>query len=154
MKHVSVALSLIILISSSSAHAQTSSQQKTIKEIVTTFAEAYSAKSLGRLDADHPYAAKVKIIIEHSISEDADNNGYAVKRFATLKNAEQWLKSREREDGSPFRAVKPLVQCTSGLCTYDFDGGILHNHLYLKKISYGYLNKRPFIKTIYLYDGD
>jgi hypothetical protein len=91
MKHVSAALSLLILFFSSPALAQTSYQQKTIKKIVTTFAQAYSAKSLGRLYMDHPYAAKVRIIIEHSISEGSDNKGYAVKRFATLKNAEQFF---------------------------------------------------------------
>jgi hypothetical protein len=54
----------------------------------------------------------------------------------------------------PGRESRPLVRCAKGVCTYNFDGGILHNHLYLKKISYGTRSGCPYIKTIYLLDGD
>lgn len=76
-----------------------------------------------------------------------------MRRFASLARAEAWLKSREHED-LPARSVKPFQKCAKGVCTFDFNGGILHNNLYLKKITYGVRNGCPYIKTIYLLDGD
>jgi hypothetical protein len=46
------------------------------------------------------------------------------------------------------------VKCAKGVCTYNFDGGILHNNLYLKKITYGMRGGCPYLKSIYLLDGD
>jgi hypothetical protein len=34
------------------------------------------------------------------------------------------------------------------------DGGINHNNLYLKRITYGVSNGCPYLKTIYILDGD
>lgn len=124
-----------------------------IEPLVKGLAEAYTAKSLGSIDAEHPYLGTVKIVIEHSLAEDTAPNRFEIRSFKTLEQVEQWLKSRERDE-LPTRQAKPLLRCKSGLCTYDFDGGILHNQLYLKRISYGYRNGRPYLKTIFLLDGD
>jgi hypothetical protein len=126
----------------------------TIEGTVKALAEAYTAKALGRLDNLSPFLGTVRIIIEHSLADDNARDRFETKQFATLERAEQWLRSREHDEGLPARESRPLVQCKGGVCTYDFDGGILHNHLYLQKISYGYRKGRPYIKTIYLLDGD
>lgn len=122
----------------------------TIEQLVKALAEAYEAKELGRLDAGRPYFGTVRVVIAHSIVEDSDER----RTFRTLAKAEQWLKSHEVSDGLPARGIRPLLQCKKGVCDYDFDGGILHNHLYLQQITYGFRRGRPYIKTIYLLDGD
>lgn len=125
-----------------------------IEQLMKALDEAYNARAMGRLDARRPYFREVRLVIEHSLGGVGDGVGFESRRFRTLAQAERWLKSREREDGTPRRETRPLLQCESGICEYDFNGGILHNHLYLQKISYGYRNGRPYIKTIYLLDGD
>jgi hypothetical protein len=57
-------------------------------------------------------------------------------------------------DGLPARESRSRLNCRKGFCNYNFQAGILHNHLYLQKIAYGYRNSRPYIKTIYLLDGN
>ncbi|MDT5063547.1 MAG: hypothetical protein QOH63_4006 [Acidobacteriota bacterium] len=130
------------------------SANSTIDQLVKTLAEAYTSKSLGSLDAEHPYLGKLKIVIEHSLADDTAKNRFEIKEFKTLGKGEQWLRSRERGDSAPSRETRPLLGCKKGVCAYDFNGGILHNQLYLRKIAYGYRSGRPYIKTIFLLDGD
>lgn len=136
------------------AGGRSASSGMTIEQLVNSLAEAYTDKALGRLDTERPYVGKVRIVIEHSLAADTAKDRFEIKEFRSLAQAEKWLGSREREDGLPAREDRPLVQCRRGVCTYNFDGGILHNHLYLRKISYGYRTGRPYIKTIFLLDGD
>ena len=138
----------------SPVHAQSQTGKKTIEQLMETLEDAYGGSALGSLDAKRPYWRRVKIVIEHSLAGDTDKDRFEIKEFRTLAQAEQWLKSREREDGTPFRQTRPLLKCRKGLCSYDFNGGILHNQLYLKKVAYAYRNGRPYIRTIYLLDGD
>ena|SRR5256885_13634291 len=150
MKKLVTAIALLVFTLSLQARAASPCKKQTIEQLVKEFATAYTAKTLRRLDAAHPLLGTVRISIEHSLGD----NDFNVKRVATLAQADRWLRSREHDEGMPFRETRPLVRCRNGLCTYDFDGGILHNHLYLQKISYGYRNGCPYIKTIYLLDGD
>lgn len=150
MKKPLTTIALILLLAHLPARAQSPCKRETIEQVVGELAEAYTAKALGRLDAEHPFAGRVRIIIEHSLGEDE----YEVKGVANLSDAEEWLRNRESEESPKIREVRPLVRCRRGVCTYNFDGGILHNHLYIKKIIYGYRNHCPVIKTILLYDGD
>lgn len=150
MKNFAIALALMLSITSLQARAASPCKKRTIEQLVNEFATAYDAKTLGSLDAAHPLLGSVRISIEDSLGD----NDFTIKRVKTLAQADRWLRSREREEGAPFRETRPLVRCRKGLCTYNFDGGILHNHLYLQKISYGYRNGCPYIKTIYLLDGD
>lgn len=129
------------------------SSNSTIEQLVKKLEDAYTTKALGQLDAERPFLGKVKIVIEHSLAGDTDKDRFQIKEFSTLEQGERWLRSREREE-FPARQTRSLLGCKRGLCTYDFDGGILHNQLYLQKISYGLRNRRPYIKTIYLLDGD
>ena len=136
-----------------SAGGGSASADSTVEQFVKTVADAYTAKTLGGLDAEYPHAGKVRIVIENSLADDRAKDRFVSRAFTTLARAEGWLKSRERDDG-PARETMPLKRCRQGLCTFDFDGGILHNHLYLKKIAYGLRSGKPYIKTIYLLDGD
>lgn len=124
---------------------------KTIEQLVQEIGEGYEGQSLRKLDAKHPYLGKVRIIIQHSLLSGDDE--FESRRFSSFRQAERWLKGREMDE-MPGRIAMPLVRCEKGVCTYNFDGGIAHRSLYLKKITYGYRNGCPYIKTILLLDGD
>jgi hypothetical protein len=124
-----------------------------IEQLMEALDKAYTDKALGRLDAKRPYVGRVRIIISHSLMADDDPHSIERRQFRTLAQAERWLSSRER-GGLPNRQTRPLLECKRGSCDYDFDGGILHNQLYLQSVDYGIRRGRPYIKTIYLLDGD
>lgn len=147
------ALALVLFNLSLPVRAQSPCKKQSIQELAKQTAEAYEGKTLSSLDAQKPYPGRVRIVIENSLGEPDDKGRFAIKSFTSLAKAEAWLKRREH-DGMPGRESRPLVRCAKGVCTYNFDGGILHNHLYLKKISYGTRSGCPYIKTIYLLDGD
>lgn len=110
------------------------------------------AKNLASLDGRvRLLRGGLRVRIEHSISPVRD---FEYRRFRSFKAAESWLNKREREDGTPFRVAQDFVGCRRGRCRFYTDGGILHNHLYLQRISYGYRNGRLFITELYFYDGD
>ena len=150
MKKLAATVALILLLLSSTSYPASPARRETIEQLVEKLSVAYDAKALRRLDRSRPFQGRVRIEIEHSLNEDHRE----VKQFRTLAEGDRWLRSMEREDGTPFRETRPLLQCRRGVCTFNFDGGILHNHLYLHKITYGYRNGSPYIKTIFLLDGD
>ena len=154
MKHFVTTLALIACIITLPVQAAPLSKKETIEQLVKALSEAYRAKALGRLDAERPYVERVRIVIEHSLAADTAKERFEIRDFKTLAQAERWLRGREGEDGTPFRNLKPLLRCRKNVCTYDFDGGILHNQLYLQKVRYGYSRGRPYLKTIFLLDGD
>lgn len=135
------------------AQAQSPCKQQSVPDFAKQIAAAYEGKTLAGLDAQKPYLGTVRIVIENSLGEPGDKDRFVIKSFRSLARAEAWLKSREHEE-LPGRESRPLKRCAKGVCTFDFDGGILHNHLYLQKISYGMRSGCPYIKTIYLLDGD
>ena len=146
-------LTLVLSSLSLPVRAQSPCKKQPIQDLAKAIAEAYEGKTLGTLDAQKPYAGRVRIVIEHSLAEDTAKDRFVIKWFTSLARAEAWLKSREHEE-MPSRQLKPLARCSKGICTYNFDGGILHNQLYLKKITYGMRAGCPYLKTIYLLDGD
>lgn len=151
MKRVVIALALIVFALSVPAFAKSPSKAETIEQIVQRLAEAYEAKDLGKLDAEHLNVGRIKVIIEDSLGEGKD--AFHVKWFKSLGQAEAWLKSREHDE-LPGRQIRPLLKCRKGICTFDFSGGILHNTLYLKSISYVVRKGRPYLTAIHLLDGD
>jgi hypothetical protein len=124
-----------------------SSPTQTIEQLAKAVAEAWSEGKLGSLDARRPYVGSVRIRIEHGIADTVEN-----RSFKTLAQAERWFKSRERTDG-PGRNIGPLKQCGKGVCTFE-QTGMLHNNLYLQKITYGMRKGQPYIKAIHIIDGD
>jgi hypothetical protein len=120
---------------------------QTIEQLATTVATAYSDNKLDQLEV--PATKKIQISIEHSLGEGS----VLTRNFKTWQEGEKWLRSKST-DGQPVRENRSLSSCEKGVCNYDFRAGILHNHLYLRKLTYGYKNGRPYIKSIYLLDGD
>ena len=149
MRRLATAVALVLmLVAPLPARAQTGVKKETVEELVKALAEAYTSKSLGGLAAGRPQQRGVRIVVEHSIS-----GAFEGRNFRSLEAGERWLKGREREDG-PARTLLPLKRCRRGLCTYDSEAGILHNNLYIQKVAYGYRRGLPYVKTIYLLDGD
>ncbi len=128
---------------------QSSTKQKP-EELAQTVSEAYKAKSLADLDKKHLAASNVTLVIEHSLTEGK----ITTRRFKNLAAIDRWLTKQEREEGAPFRQTMPLLRCAKGRCSYNFDGGILHNNLYLHDIYYSARNGRLLITKIHLLDGD
>jgi hypothetical protein len=156
MKQLLISLLLVTAIWSPTTLAATASGHS-IEDVVGQLSDAYAARDLGRLDAEHVRLGRVTIRIENSLGEDTDPDRFVTKSFRSFAAAEKWLRSREHgpnADDGPARSVRPLKRCRKGLCTYDFDGGILHNNLYLQKVSYSLSRGKAYIKTIYLLDGD
>jgi hypothetical protein len=143
----------IVLGLSLPAHAQSPCKKQPIEDLVKAVAEGFETKTMRSLDPRRPYVGRVKIVIEHSLAEDNAKDRFVIRAFTSLARAEGWLKSREHDE-MPGRDTKPLARCAKGVCTYNFDGGIVHNTLYLKKITYGSRGGCPYLKTIYLLDGD
>lgn len=148
-----VAFIVASLASTPSVAAKPKCKKQPIRNLVEAFAESFSNKAMGTLDADRPYVGRFTIRIEHSLADDNDPQRFEVRRFSSFARAEQWFKSREIE-GMPGRNTRPLVKCAKGVCSYNSEGGLLHNNLFLTKITYGIRNGCPYIKTIYLLDGD
>jgi hypothetical protein len=134
-------------------HAQALCKKQPVEDLVKAVAEGYETKTMRSLDAQKPYVGRVRIVIENSLAEDNAKDRFVIRSFTSFARAERWLKSREHDE-MPGRDTKPLVRCAKDVCTYNFDGGIVHNTLYLKKITYGSRGGCPYIKTIYLLDGD
>lgn len=132
---------------SQATHARPSAKTGTIEQLAAALSEAFTANALGRLDAQQPKPGTVKIVVEHSISGRIET-----KNLTSFARVEQWLKSRERKDG-PARNGGPLQQCRRSVCTYE-QLGMLHNNLYLQKVTYGLRKGQPYIKAIYVIDGD
>jgi hypothetical protein len=152
MKNIAIAAGLTLFIASISL-AKSPPEPGTIEQLAIELPDAYATRNLGRLDRKYPVQGKIKVEIEDSLSGGDEQRRSRTKEFRSLAQVEQWLRSRSRDD-LPVRESRPLIGCKQGSCTYDFSAGILHNHLYLKRISYGDRNGRPYLKTIYLLDGN
>lgn len=127
--------------------AHLSRQAQTVEEFAKAVADAFAANTLESLDEGRPYMGTVRIRVEHSITGKVES-----RSFKTLAAAGRWLTSRERGDG-PARNSGTLQRCRRGVCTFEQEG-MLHNNLYLQRITYGMRRGRPHIKAIHLIDGD
>lgn len=153
MKKLTILLALALLIGTSTVQAANPVQCDTIDQVADQLGRAFEDREMGRLDSSRPYVGSVTIVYEHSLSEGRPRT----RTFRSLGVAEKWLQSMEHgvaEEMGPRRHLMPLKRCRAGVCTYDFEGGILHNQLYIKKFTYGMRRGRPYIKAIYLLDGD
>ena len=125
--------------------AHLSPQTQTIQTLANALADAFTAGTLGDLDAGRPYVGTLRVVIENLVDVERKN-------FRTLAAVERWLKSRETQDGQitlPRRNRGALLHCRQGICTFEKAGG-LHNILYVHKIAYGMRRGKPYIKTIYM----
>ena len=119
--------------------------EPTIEELATSLAKAFTSQTLGSLDSGQAHVGPIMVTIEHSLG------GRSNKRsFSSFKHLSAWLMRGRREANLVADAVK---SCKSGTCTYT-DAGMLHNSLYLRRMTYGTAKGRPYIKTVYFVDGD
>ena len=152
MKKASIGISLIAMTLLFAGHAGAQCKTRSIQKLANSLAEHFGAKTLASLDKDSLLRGRLKVTIEHSLADDDDPKRFEVRRFSSLTKFEQWLKSRET-DGMPGRYSREL-NCARGVCRTDLDGGINHNSLYLKRLTYGVSNGCPYLKTFYILDGD
>jgi hypothetical protein len=142
------------------AQAETPTPPKpgTIAALIDKVEIGFGNRQLADLDGQHLFRGRIRFVIEHSLVDDTDPGHFEIRNFRTFAAAQRWLQSRETPNEEyppvPFPSLRPLLHCRRGVCTYDLDGGIDHNHLYLTKIFYGRRNGQAFLKTIYLLDGD
>ena len=123
---------------------KTVAEKGTIEHLAQTVSDAFEKGTLGRLDAQKPLLNTVEIVIENTLSD-----GKTSRRFKTLKAGERWFRGTRKEanfEGNEFE------KCAKGVCT--FAGGILHNTLFLNKITYTVVKGRPLIKSITFLDGN
>ncbi|MFS8086499.1 MAG: hypothetical protein ACMG6H_12775, partial [Acidobacteriota bacterium] len=84
MKPFSVAVLVLVSILSAPAYAKPVCKNETIEKLAKAVAEAYEGKTLASLDADRPYAGRVRIVIEHSLADDNARDRFVIKRFTSL----------------------------------------------------------------------
>jgi len=152
MKKVALAIALIALALFSASPAGAQCKTPSIQKFANDVGERFGAKTLAAMDQRQALRGQLKVTIEHSLADDDDPQRFEVRRFSSLAKFEQWLKSREIE-GRPGRYSREL-KCARGVCRTNMDGGINHNSLYLKRITYGTRNGCPYLRTIYILDGD
>jgi hypothetical protein len=131
------------------SRAHLSTQTQTIQQFADTIATAWSGGKLGSLDAERPYLGSVRVVVEGTLGEPPNVER---KTFKTLAQVDRWFKSNERAEG-PGRNVGPLQKCRKGVCTFEVVG-MNHNNLFLQKITYGMRKGKPYLKAIYIEDGD
>jgi hypothetical protein len=150
-KHLLLALFALAL-SSFAIQAQTACKQTT-EQIANDFSSAFTGKKLDSLDANRGAVGKVTLTMENSLFEDGEKGQFVVKTFANMKALERWLTKREIDE-LPGRTAKELVSCKKGVCSFKIDG-LQHNTLFLKKVTLGFTKaKCPYIKSIYIVDGN
>jgi hypothetical protein len=152
MKKTTLFLTVMLALCAIGINAQTTCKQ-TPEQLAKDFANAFEGKKLGRLDADRGAVGKITLTIENSLVEDGAKGQFVVKTFANMKALEKWLTKRE-VDELPGRTANNLISCKKGVCSFKING-LLHNTLFLKKVTLGFTkDKCPFIKSIYIVDGN
>ena len=143
MKYFFISVSLLI------AFVTSASAQQKAEDLARRFNQAFARKALSSLDKGRPVKNRIAVTIEHSISEDRPRT----RTFASFSQIERWLKSQQREDGTPLRNITKLSSCRSGVCRYNV-GSLLHNNIYIKRVSYAFVNGKPYIRSVLILDGD
>lgn len=134
-------------------NAQTTCKNQSVTQLANDIAKAFQEKNLEKIDATRPFINNITVRVENSLSEDKDPNRFEYKKLKNFTQFEKWLKSSETE-GLPNRTSEPLINCKKGICKYNIKG-LLHNTWFLQKFSYGYKkDKCPFIKSVFLIDGN
>ena len=127
------------------SHTHPSPKPQTAEELAKAVADAFASGEWESLDAERPYLRTVRLRVEHSITGDVET-----RSFRTLERLEKWLGGANREAGRNGGALR---RCRRGVCTFEQEG-MLHNNLYLQRITYGLRRGRPYIKAIHVIDGD
>lgn len=150
MKRFIAAVALALFAMSSVTMAGTPAKKWSARELAAAVSGAFD--DLSKLNADRSMVGKVRIVIENSLGELDDPDHFMIRSFANFTKAEAWLTSREH-DGQPGRNAGAVKRCAKGICTFE-QTGMLHNNIYLTKISYGIRGGSAYIKSIYIINGD
>jgi hypothetical protein len=152
MKKIPLLIPILLVFCVFGINAQTKCKQ-TPEQSAKSFANAFEAKKLGSLDANRNSNEKIKLTIENSLVEDGAKGQFIVKTFANFKAFEKWLTKREIDE-LPNRTANNLISCKKGVCSFKING-LLHNTLFLKRVTLGFTkDKCPYIKSIYIVDGN
>lgn len=143
MKNRFLVLGAAILLMTSVCFSQAGN--KATEQLATKISRAFLNKRFAPIDSIRPRTGQIKFVVEHSLSGAKDS-----KSFTSMKLAGDWLFRRRSEVGVN---AGDLTRCLNGTCTFQMNG-LLHNNLYLKKLTYGFSNGKPFVKTVYFVDGD
>ncbi|MFT3745782.1 MAG: hypothetical protein QM785_16010 [Pyrinomonadaceae bacterium] len=143
MKIKYLTLTAILLTAASFAFSQ--GRPEPVESLAARVSQAFKTKKLSTLDGGNFYSGRVKFEVEHSLEGSKET-----KSFSSMKSAGEWLFRSRRQIGVN---AGNLQRCSNGTCSFTVNG-MLHNNLYLKKVTYGYSNGKPVIKTVYFIDGD
>ena len=127
-------------------------QDKTAKKLANRMAASFS-NGLRPLDSRHLLRGPLKLSLQYWIT-DGDDPEFESRSFKSFAAMEWWMKSRQHEDGTPFRTSGQNVSCRKGLCRLDLvDNQMAHNHVYLTHIWYGYQKGKIYVKRIRILYG-
>ena len=142
MKTKVLAITFLVLAFGLNAFGQ--ARAETVQKFSGRVRQAFLARDLARLDAGK-IGGSIRLSVEHSIADGTD-----VKSFTNFKQAGKWL-MRGRVDSN--LVAKGNIRCRVTTCSLT-SKGLLHNSLYLRKITYGYVKGRPYVRAIHFVDGD
>ncbi len=151
MKKLFIVLS-IVAVSCVIVNAQSHSKNNSVARVAVEITKAFSSGSLKKLDSKRLLIGDLNLTIENS-SGDIGSKEFEYKAFRSFAGLGKWLKKKEYQDGLPFRVDWPLTGCRNGHCTFFQDGGILHNHVYMTGVDFGYRNGRLYIRSVRLIYG-
>ena len=135
-----------------SANAQKTCKQTDV-EIAKSVSKAFVDKNLGSLDTNRLSKTAITVKIENSLVGDGEKGQFVNKSFKSLKAAENWFTKREIDE-LPGRNTFTFTGCKKGICNFKSEG-LLHNNLYFKQVTLGYTKEKcPYIKSIYIIDGN
>lgn len=152
MRKITLLSFSILFVFALSAQAQNSCKTKSIRQLAKDFGKAFETKELAKLDATKPFVNQITVRTENSLAQD-EKSTYEYKNVNSFTQFGKWLKSKEIDE-LPGHSVGNLTYCKKGVCGYKING-LLHNTLFLQKISYGYKKDGcPYIKSVFIVDGN
>ena len=137
-----------ILLAATSVQAQTC-KAKTPEYLADLVVKSFQAHDLHKLDTLGLTHGQIALRITHTLLEGQ----FKTTRMSGLAGFERWVKAyRGAQDAPLFFNALPLQSCAKGLCT--FEGGTLHNQLYIFNFRYQPVNGCPKLTAIEFWDGD
>ena len=148
MKRI-LTLSMLIVAACSFGQAQRHSKLRGPAKLANDVATAFSLR-LGKLDRQSLLRGRLRLTMQNWIAEPE----FEFKSFRNFAAMERWMKREEHQPGFPMRTSGDKVYCRRGLCRLDLlDGQMMHHHVYLTRINYGYRNGRIYIKRLRILYG-
>ena len=128
-----------------------------IEEIASNVYEAFKKENLDKLDDKYIFEGLITIEIEPTLNGSENT---VIAQLSNWKKVEIWLQENKTQRNLPGYADLPtrgegtLEWCKFGLCLYNLDGKMAHNHIFIKKIWYRQTKQGAQIYAISILDGD